>query len=624
MKKVLLIGNPNCGKTSVFNALTGKNLRVGNFCGVTVEEKSAKYSFLGEETEISDLPGLYSLCPFSPEEKVSSDSFFSKKTDVIINVIDITNLKRNLFLTTQLLEEGVPMIIALNFSDKLKTDEVKRLVRSLSVFKVPVIPISARKHKGLDVLKKEILKAKPHKTICPILNSHLEKEFIKEFKNHEDDLYPFLSTSCVLEKKMKKEVSKIRYDYIDSLLNLKFPLPKGEKPDKILTHPVFSIPIFLFITALFFHLSFSPSVFGSKIMSVGFFLSSLIEHLIEYLKIFSEDILHSFGCSGWFIALINDAVISGIGSVLSFIPSIALMFLFISVLEDSGYMSRISYFSDRFLSPLSLSGKSILPLITGFGCSVPAFLGCRVLENKKERRLTYLLIPYMSCGAKLPVYAFLASRFFPKNCDEIIFFMYVLGCLCAVLSAIILKNAVGKSENTSFMSELVPYKIPSIKNVSGRVFDKVVDFLKRCGGVIFFSSVFLWLLSNHSLSLSYVGANSDLSILSSVSKFSVPVFSPLGFCDWKIIVSLFSGLISREVIVSSLKVLDAIPLFSVPSALSFLTFCLLGIPCTSACLSFNQEERSKLFKAFCFLWWFSFSWLMSFLVYRISLILLNI
>lgn len=583
MQTAALLGNPNVGKTSLFNILTGSNQYVGNWAGVTVDKKEG---FLDNDIKIVDLPGIYAMDTFSHEEKVSKEFLLSGDVDYIINIVDASNLQRNLYLTTQLKEFKKPIILVLNMVDVAEDKGLLIDYKKLSEgFKVTVIPIVASKGIGIENLK-ELLKG---------------SNFLRDM---DDNDYQFQS-------------EKEAYEYIDSILkdcitvSNKNKISITEKIDKIVLNKYTAYPLFFICLFLIFKFTFNW---------VGQPLAVLLEKGLNDIFVpFIDKLL--VNTSPWFKSLIIDGIIGGVGSVIVFLPVILALFLGISFLEDSGYMARAAFIMDKVMRKMGLSGKAFIPLIVGFGCSVPGIMSARTLESEKDRKLTALLVPLMSCNARLPVYALFASVFFPKNQSLIVFSLYLLGILLAFLIGLLFKNTIFKKDEEPFIIELPEYKMPEIKNLFTHTFEKGKGFLKKAGTIIFAMSVITWFLSNFN-SNGLTDINN--SFLAYIGKFIMPVFTPLGFASWENSISLLTGIMAKEVVIGTMgaiygRNLNSILLshFTPLSAYSFLVFVLLYTPCVSV-IATMRKEYGRRFAIFSVAYQLALAWCLSFLVFNIG------
>ena len=672
--KFALAGNPNCGKTTLFNALTGSTAHVGNWPGVTVDKREGSYRKKGVKIDVVDLPGIYSLSPYTPEEVVSRNFIIDEKPDVIVNVVDATNLERNLYLTTQIMELDRPMIIALNMCDVLAKAKRKVDVKKLAdVFGVPVVEISALRGKGLDEMMRVAAKAADgvREGRSVVADAPAIAELVKEAKQRYADAgadnIVFRSIKAVEGDEQEKAKNprifelvgmqrndEVDYEAIVADARYKFitehcsgivsgkpqgvKLSKSDKIDKVLTHRIWGIPIFLVIMFAVFHLTFSedflylgamgaipstktPSVwndiFGNgAINAPGTILFNLMDIATSSL---GELIAGAMPEGVWYSSLVNDGIVSGVFSVLSFIPQILVLFLFLSILEDSGYMARVAFIMDRAFRKFGLSGKSFLPLLMCFGCAVPGIMATKTLEDPKERRMTIMLAPFFSCGAKLPIWAaFGAILFGGQHSDLIVYGMYVLGIVIAIVSAILLKMFVFKGEASPFIMELPEYHRPQFRNTMVHLWQKLKHYLFRAATIIAGSTVVIWFLTNISFSFQFVEDQGD-SILGQIAQVFSWLFVPLGFGmgedGWKFVVAAFSGLIAKEMVVSTLGSFagmqeDALEVDSdqllstalgtlvsgmaggAPAAFAFMAFNLLSVPCMAAVGAAYGEMRS--------------------------------
>ncbi|AVP54394.1 ferrous iron transport protein B [Clostridium tetani] len=587
MITVALVGNPNVGKTSLFNALTGSNQYVGNWAGVTVEKKEG---YIDNLVKIVDLPGIYAMDTYSNEEKVSKNYLSTENIDVILNIVDASNLERNLYLTYQLKEFKKPIILLLNMMDIVEEKNIKIDLELLSrELNVKVIPISASKNMGIDKLK-ETLKVSNFSDI------NIDNEF--QFRSEEE-------TYSLIEKVLEKTVV-----YSNSNKS-----SITDKIDNLLLNRFLAYPIFLGILYFIFQFTFSW---------VGQPLSDLLdEGLNDSLIPYLNDSLSSL--SPWFKSLLVDGIVGGIGSVIVFLPIILALFLGISFLEDSGYMSRAAFIMDKLMRRMGLSGKAFIPLIIGFGCSVPGIMASRTLESEKDRKLTALLVPLMSCNARLPVYALFASVFFPGNETLIVFSLYLLGILIAFLIGLLFKNTIFKKDEEPFIIELSQYKMPGFKSLTKLTWEKGKGFLKKAGTIIFAASVVIWFLSNFNFT-GMVEMND--SLLASIGKFIAPIFKPLGFGSWENSVAILTGITAKEIILSSMGVIyggnlrEVLPNhFTILSSYSFLVFVLLYTPCVSVVAAMKKEYGNKMMFLSVF-YQLVLAWIVSFIAYNIGLLLI--
>lgn len=634
-----LVGNQNCGKTTLFNRLTGSNQHVGNFPGVTVEKKEG-HILKHKNATIVDLPGIYSLSPYTSEEVVTRDFAVKEHPDAIINIVDATNIERNLYLTLQLMELGIPMIIALNMMDEVRQSgnsiDVKKLSDHLGI---PVVPISASKNEGiselLDIAMKVVTGKKPpakldfcvgpvHKAIHSI--AHLIEDQARAYD------YPtrFAATKLVegddpmtealgitenqqhiidhIVEEMEFELgtdreaalADMRYTYIEKVCadcvtrhqETKEQI-RSEKIDRVLTHKYFGIPIFLGIMLLIFWLTFTV---------IGAPLQDLLESGIDWATAEFAGFLTRVNVSPWLHSLLIDGVCAGVGSVLSFLPIIVLLFFFLSLLEDSGYMARVAFVMDKLLRKIGLSGRSFVPMLIGFGCSVPAIMATRTLSSERDRKMTIVLTPFMSCSAKLPIYGMITAAFFPKHSGIVMFSIYVLGMVVAVLSGLLLKKTIFRGNPIPFVMELPAYRMPSPKSVVLHMWEKAKDFIRKAFTIIFIAAIVVWFLQSFDWSLNMV-SDSSMSILASIGSVIAPIFIPLGFNDWRASTALITGLTAKESVVSTLTILTGAAndaqlsgilqsIFSPLSALSFLVFTILYMPCVAAFAATKRELGS--------------------------------
>ncbi|MBS5548666.1 MAG: ferrous iron transport protein B [Oscillospiraceae bacterium] len=670
--KVALAGNPNCGKTTLFNALTGSNQYVGNWPGVTVEKKEGTAHLGDRAITVVDLPGIYSLSPYSMEEIVARDFIIGEGPDAVIDIVDATNLERNLYLTVQLLELERPLVLALNFMDEVKARgdqiDVERLSKELGV---PVVPITAKTGEGLDELL-QVAHRQMHLGVTYEPDDlyddfthdihHRMGELIHDYayaanlpahwasikllegdgivakalnlpadvQNKLDAIIAEYEASSALGDR-ETLVADSRYRYIERVVRASVVKGKGsegptltEKIDRIVTGKYTALPLFLCAMLVMFVITFGP--FGS-------WLQDGVSALIDLFSGWLEGALTAAGAPAVVISLACDGIISGVGGVLSFLPQIALLFFFLSFLEDSGYMSRAAFIMDRLLRRFGLSGKAFIPMLMGFGCSVPAIMGARTMENEKDRRMTILLIPFMSCSAKLPVYGLLSAAFFGPWAGLVVFGLYVIGMAVGILSGILFKHTLFSGEPAPFVLELPPYRFPSMENIATHVWQKVKGFLVKAGTLILAMSVVLWLLQSFDFSLHMVDDAAN-SMLGTLGALIAPVFAPLGFGFWQAAVALLTGFIAKEMVVSSLSMFYGFSLtaagtavaaamtgFTPLSAFSMLVFILLYVPCVAATSTMAKELGSAKWTAFSVCWQIGVAYLVSFLVHTAGLAL---
>ncbi len=587
MKTAALIGNPNVGKTSLFNSLTGSNQYVGNWAGVTVEKKEG---FMDEDLKIVDLPGIYAMDTFSSEEKVAKEFLASGEADFIINIVDASNLERNLYLTTQIKEYKTPIILVLNMMDVAAAKGLEIDADLLSEkLGVTVVPISASKGKGLEELRKVIERGN-------FLSSIIENDFHFQTERETYQFIDRLLSSVVRKKDASRQT-------------------RTEKIDRVVLNKFLAYPLFFLLLWVIFELTFSW---------VGEPLAGFLSHLVDDVLVPYLGILLG-GSSPWFSSLIIDGIVGGVGSVIVFVPVVMTLFLGISFLEDSGYMARAAFIMDKAMRKMGLSGKAFIPLIVGFGCSVPGIMTARTLESEKDRKLTALLVPLMSCNARLPVYALFASVFFPGRETAVVFSLYLLGIFLAFLLGMLFKRTIFRKDEEPFIIELPEYKAPELKNLMSHTWEKGKDFLKKAGTLIFSVSVVVWFLSNFSLS-----GMTDInhSILAGIGSFVSPVFIPLGFASWQNAVSLITGLMAKEVVLGTMGVIYGGGLtaslqnhFTPASAYAFLVFVLLYTPCVSVIATMKKEFGTRM-AAFSITYQLALAWVVSFIAYRIALLVM--
>ncbi len=633
-----LIGNQNCGKTTLFNALTGANQHVGNFPGVTVDSKMGIIR-AAKQCTVVDLPGIYSLRPYTSEEIVTRDFLFNEKPDGIINIVDATNIERNLYLTLQLLEMRIPVVLALNMMDEVRknggTIRIDILAAKLGV---PVIPISAAKNEGISELIEAAVNT-AHRRKLPAINDFCSKESAIHrcihavthlIDDHASDagIAPRFAATKLVEGdegilemlslnenerdmlehtvlEMEREhgmdrnaaLADMRYTFIEKVCAAAVHHSSESKErlrsvkiDALLTHRILAIPLFVCIMFTIFFLTFSV---------IGSFLSDLLEGGISNLTVLADNALTTYGINPVVKSLIIDGVFAGVGSVLSFLPMIITLFFFLSILEDTGYMARIAFVMDKLLRKIGLSGRSIVPLLIGFGCSVPAIMATRTLSSDRDRRMTILLTPFISCSAKIPIYTFFTAAFFEKHQALVMLLLYFGGILMGILTALIAKKTLFRGKPVPFVMELPNYRLPSPKSVFLLMWEKAKDFLFRAFTVIFLASIAIWFLQSFDTRFNYLTASADTSLLAAIGRTLAPIFAPLGFTDWRIPTALIAGLSAKEAVVSTLEVLLAetktlASLFpNIGAALSFLVFTLLYTPCIAAIAAIRRELKSR-------------------------------
>lgn len=632
-----LVGNQNCGKTTLFNQLTGSNQHVGNFPGVTVDRKDGSIKGY-PNTNITDLPGIYSMSPYSSEEIVSRNFVLNEHPKAIINIVDATNIERNLYLTMQLLEMDIPMVVALNMMDEVTGNHGSIDVNTIEgMLGVPVIPISAAKNEGVDELVKHALhiaKYQEHplrQDFCDKQDHggavhrciHAVEHLIEDHAESADIPVRFAATKAIegdhliieklkldqnetetllhIVKQMETErgldrsaaIADMRFDFIEKLCEQTVVKPKeskerirSEKIDRILTGKYNGIPCFIAIMALVFYLTFNV---------VGAALQKLLELGIDKLAQVTDAAMAAAKVNGALRSLVIDGIFTGVGSVLSFLPIIVTLFFFLSLMEDSGYIARVAFMMDKLLRKIGLSGRSIVPMLIGFGCTVPAVMATRTLTSERDRKMTILLTPFMSCTAKLPIYAFFVSVFFPKQGGLIMTGLYLFGILVGILVAFLYKGTLFKGEPVPFVMELPNYRLPSPKNVGQLLWEKAKDFLQKAFSVILIATIVVWLLQSFDIHFNMV-EDSGESILAEISGLLVPLFKPLGLGDWRICTSLISGFMAKESVVSTLEVLFGAGIGTVLSpvaAAALLTFSLLYTPCVAAIAAIKRELGMK-------------------------------
>jgi ferrous iron transport protein B len=583
MKTIALLGNPNVGKTTLYNELTGSKQYVGNWPGVTVDKKEGYFNNI----KIVDLPGIYAMDTYSNEEKVAKEFLQEDDVDLILNIVDAGNLDRNLYLTTQLKQFSKPILLAINMVDVAESKGIVIDYKKLeSIFNVTIIPISASKNIGLDKLKDSIENEK-----FKIPKDKEKFNFI-----NDKEAYAFI------EDALSKSITHLHEDKVFL----------SQKIDRILLNPIFAYPFFILMMILMFQFTFAWV--GQPISD--FMDTILNESLIPWV---SELLVSS---SPWFQSLIVDGIISGVGGIIVLLPIILTLFICISILEDSGYMARVAFLMDKLMRKIGLSGKAFIPMIVGFGCTVPAIMSARTLESEKDRKLTALLVPLMSCNARLPVYAVFASIFFSSHQGLVVASLYLLGILIAFIIGLLFKNTIFKKDEEPFILELPEYKKPKLKSIYKQTSDKGISFLKRAGTLIFAMSVVIWFLSN--FNFGGLVENVNDSILASIGSFMAPIFTPLGFGNWQSSVSLLTGLLAKETIISSMQVIFAGDLsitlgayFSPLSAYSFLTFVLLYTPCVSVIGVMKKEFGIKM-TLFSIFYQLVLAWVVSFIVYNVG------
>lgn len=657
-----LVGNQNCGKTTLFNKLTGANQHVGNFPGVTVDRKDGQIKGF-PNTLVTDLPGIYSMSPYTNEEIVSRNFVLNEKPHAIINIVDATNIERNLYLTMQLLETDIPMVVALNMMDELTGNNGSIDINEIeALLGVPVIPISAIKNEGVDELIKHAVHIakyqerplkqdfclkddhggaihRAHHAVESIIEDHAERANIPlrfaaskaiegdhlileqlALDKNEKDMLEHVVIQMENESGMDRNsaVADMRFDFIERVCKQTVVKPKesrerirSEKIDRILTGKWTAIPCFIGIMGLVFYLTFNV---------IGGSLQQLLENGIDALTVLTDSWLTSAGVNPVIHSLVIDGIFSGVGSVLSFLPIVVTLFFFLSLMEDSGYIARVAFFMDKLLRKTGLSGRSIVPMLIGFGCTVPAVMSTRTLPSSRDRKMTILLTPFMSCTAKLPIYAFFVNAFFQQHGALIMIGLYLLGIITGILITLLFKNTLFKGEAVPFVMELPNYRIPGAKNVAQLLWEKAKDFLTRAFSVILLATMVVWFLQTFDFHLNIVEDSSN-SILAHIAGLIAPVLKPVGLGDWRIVTSLISGVMAKESVVSTMEILftDGITsALTTSGAASMLVFSLMYTPCIAAIASIKRELGRKWAAAVVF-WQCFVAWIASLAVHLICI-----
>lgn len=660
-----LVGNQNCGKTTLFNQLTGANQHVGNFPGVTVDSKTGQMRG-AKGCNVTDLPGIYSMRPYTGEEIVTRDFILNEHPDGIINIVDATNIERNLYLTLQLLEMGIPMVLALNMMDEVRNNGgTINVVKMSEELGIPVVPISAAKNEGIDeLIECAVRTAKErrapkrvdfcddgpvHRCIHAVshqIEDHArnagmarrfaatkmiegDKDIIERLNINQNELELLEHSIVEMENEggldRNAAIASMRYDYIERLCAKTVVKCRESKEhirsvriDKVLTNKYAAIPIFIGIMLTVFWLTFDV---------VGAFLQDLLALGIDKLGAVVDGALTAYGLNPVVHSLIIDGVFAGVGSVVSFLPIIVVMFFFLSILEDTGYMARVAFVMDKLLRKIGLSGRSFVPMLIGFGCTVPAVMATRTLPSSRDRRMTILLTPFMSCSAKIPIYAVFAAAFFPNYAALVMGLLYFGGMLIGVLVALLMKKTAFRGKPVPFVMELPNYRMPSFKSVMMLLWDKAKDFLQRAFTIIFVATLIIWFLESFDTQLNFVKDSAD-SLLASVGKLLTPIFAPLGFGDWRITTALVTGFTAKEAVVSTLGILTGTGmenlsaglagLFTTSSAISFLTFTLLYTPCVAAIAAIGRELSGKWRGAFVAVAQTVIAWIIAALVYLLA------
>jgi len=653
-----LVGNQNCGKTTLFNQLTGSNQHVGNFPGVTVDRKDGPIRGY-KDTKVTDLPGIYSMSPYTSEEIVSRNFVLQDKPKAIINIVDATNIHRNLYLTMQLLELGIPMVIAVNMMDELTgnggTIKVNKMEAMLGV---PVVPISAAKNQGIDELvrhavhvahyqekplRQDFCEVEDHEgaihrcvhAVIHLIEDHAKRADIPvrfaaskiiegdkpilealELDQNELEMLEHIILQMEKERGLDRSaaMADMRFSYINKVCDATVIAPRESKEhkrseniDKILTGRYTALPAFVIIMALTFVLTFNV---------IGASLQGLLESGIEKLTQVTDNALTSAGVNDTLHSLIIDGIFSGVGSVLSFLPIVVTLFFFLSLLEDSGYIARVAFFMDKLLRKIGLSGRSIVPMLIGFGCTVPAVMSTRTLPSERDRKMTILLTPFMSCTAKLPIYAFFVNAFFSQHKGLVMTGLYFLGIVVGIMVAFVLKLTIFKGEAVPFVMELPNYRLPGAKTTFFLLWEKAKDFIQKAFSVILIATICVWFLQSFDIRLNRVVDSKD-SLMAMVSGVLVPIFAPLGMGDWRICTSLISGVMAKESVVSTMDILfgeDITSVLSTASAAAMLVFCLLYTPCIAAVASVKRELGGKWAVGLVF-WQCAIAWIVAFITF---------
>lgn len=631
-----LVGNQNCGKTTLFNVLTGSNQHIGNFPGVTVDRKDGVIKGY-PDTLITDLPGIYSMSPYSSEEIVTREFLLMDKPKGIINILDATNIERNLYLSMQLMELGIPMVIALNMMDEVRVNGGSIRINAIEeLLGVPVIPISAAKGEGIEELVSHAIhvakyQEKPqisdfcsknsavHRCIhgiMSLISDHADKAGYPErfaaskvvegdslvlkhleLEQNEKEMIEHIIVQMEEECGMDRAsaIADMRFAYIEDVCKNTVVKPReskerirSQKIDKLLTGKYTGIPMFIAIMGLVFYLTFNV---------IGAALSNVLDILITFVTNGVDNLLTAMNVNSVLHALIIDGIFNGVGSVLSFLPIIVTLFFFLSILEDSGYMARVAFIMDKLLRKLGLSGRSIVPMLIGFGCSVPGVMASRTLSSERDRRMTVLLTPFMSCSAKVPIYAFFSAAFFPHYAALVMIGMYFIGIIVGIIMAFIFKKTLFKGEPVPFVMELPNYRMPGARNVVHLLWEKAKDFLQKAFSIIFIATILIWFMQNFDIRLNVV-ADSRQSILAVLAGMITPLFKPLGFGDWRLVTAILTGVMAKESVVSTISILfgstiEMVSVISAAGAMSFLVFCLLYTPCVAAIASVKKELGGK-------------------------------
>ena len=662
-----LAGNQNCGKTTLFNQLTGSNQHVGNFPGVTVDQKIGDVRGQ-KDMQVVDLPGIYSIRPYTSEEIVTRDFILNQHPDGLINIVDATNLERNLYLTLQLLEMRVPMVVALNMMDEVRSNGGAINTERLSaLLGVPVVPISAARNEGIEELVTQAVHV-ARERICPkitdfcapgpvhrcihavshVIEDHAQRAGISprfaatkliegdedmlrrlDINQNEQELIEHSVSEMEAERRLDRNaaLADMRYAYIESACRQAVVKPResrehrrSERIDSILTNRYAAIPIFLGIMLFIFYMTFGP---------VGTFLSDLLSMGIDALTGAADRALTAYGINPVVHSLIIDGIFAGVGSVLSFLPLIVVLFFFLSILEDTGYMARVAFVMDKLLRKIGLSGRSIVPMLIGFGCSVPAIMATRTLSSERDRKMTILLTPFMSCSAKIPIYAVFVAAFFQRYRALVMIALYAGGIVVGILAALVYSRTAFRGHSVPFVMELPNYRFPSAKSVGLLLWEKARDFVQRAFTIIFVATILIWFLQTFDSRLNVV-AQSGESLLASLGRLLAPILAPLGFGDWRVASALVAGFTAKEAVVSTLSILTGTTtatlagslsaLFTPITAVSFLTFTLLYTPCVAAVGTVRREMGRRRDALFFVVIQCVIAWIMAFLVYRLLLL----
>lgn len=660
MNTIALVGNPNCGKTTLFNAITGSNQHVGNWPGVTVEKKIGEFKYKNKTYNVVDLPGTYSLGAYSDEEVVARDYILKGNPDVVINVIDATNIERNLYLTTQLLEMGAKVVIALNMVDEAKTRKIDIDLQNLSKnLGVPVISTIASKKIGLNELIEKAIdyideKTPTYKKLSYGENIDKEIDIIRRLLDNSKIDYPTnwiaikllegdqdviqqFNTEKVVNERLQSlgdkaidyelEIVDRRYDFINNVVKKSVVKPSEsvvtltDKIDKIITNKYLGLPIFGLIMFIVFQLTFKV---GEDL------LGGTVASLVEFIGAFISKELMLINAPEWLISFISDGIFSGIGAVVEFIPLITVLYFFLGILEDTGYMARAAYIMDSIMRALGLQGKTFISMIIGFGCNVPGIMATRTLESKKDKMIAILINPFMSCGARIPIYLVFISAFFPKHGGIILFILYALGILVALTMGKVFSKILFKGESSHFIMELPPYRLPSLSSVMRNMWEQVVHFIERAGTIIFTVVAILWVLSIFPLG---VEPYSQASLLGKIGTLIAPIFKPAGFGNWQAGVSLAAGIAAKEAVVAVLgmvyagategsELITAIQnAFTPLAAVSFMVMVLLYTPCAATIATVKQETNSYKWAIFIAVYTFAIAWVAAVLVFQIGSLL---